>query len=227
VAEPESSLQSDTVYLRIKQAILALEFRPGERISERRLETLLQASRTPVRAALLRLETEDLVRRDGNSWQVTPLDYEELTEAFDFRILIELDAVARATKFGTEVEFDRLAAILTQSEIELPPENFLPRTALFHVEIARMAHSRFLVRSITSVLQRLVRMRMLILTFEATRPHAEDDHRSIAAAIRSGNVEQASALMRRHLEWSRDQVVQGMTERRKRNVIQGRGATLL
>jgi DNA-binding GntR family transcriptional regulator len=227
MAEPESTLQSDTVYLRIKQAILALEFRPGERISERRLETLLQASRTPVRGALLRLETEDLVRRDGNSWQVTPLDYEELNEAFDFRILIELDAVSRATKFGTEADFDRLAAILTESEVELPPENFLPRTAMFHVEIARMARSRFLVRSITAVLQRLIRMRMLILTIETTRGHAEDDHRSIAAAIRSGDAERARELMRSHLEWSRAQVIEGMAERRKRNVIQGRGATLL
>jgi DNA-binding GntR family transcriptional regulator len=222
VAEP----QGDAVYARVKQAILALEFRPGERISERRLETLLDTSRTPVRAALLRLETEDLVRRDGNSWQVTPLDHDELSEAFEFRLLIELEAVGRATRLGTAADFDRLAAILAASEAEPPNEGFLPRTALFHVEIARIARSRFLVRAITDVLQRLVRARMLILSFETTRGHAEDDHRGIAAAIRCGQADRARKLMKSHLVWSRGQVVDGIEELRKRNVIHGRGATL-
>jgi DNA-binding GntR family transcriptional regulator len=227
MADSETFPQGEAAFSRIKRAILQLEFRPGERISERRLEALLGASRTPVRAALLRLETEDLVRRDGNSWQVTPLDADEALEAFDFRCMIELESVRRAMKLGTRQDFDRLSDILTESESAEQDELFLPATAMFHVEIARITRNRFLTRSIIEVLQRLIRVRMLVLKLEITRDHAQDDHRAIAAAIRSGNVARATKLMKDHLAWTRQMLTEELDQRRKRKVLQGGGTTLL
>jgi DNA-binding GntR family transcriptional regulator len=213
--------------VQIKRAILALELRPGERVSERRLETILSSSRTPVREALWRLQTEDLVKREGNSWQVTPLDFSEILEAFDYRCLIELESVRLATEFGTPEQFERLSAILSEAEAEERVESFLPRTSMFHVEIARMARNRFLSRAIVEVLERLVRARMLItLGIETTRGHAEDDHRAIAAAVRCGNPDRAVGLMRSHLDWTRELLVSGMEERRRSTVLSGSGTTL-
>jgi DNA-binding GntR family transcriptional regulator len=224
--EADSSLRGDATYARLKQAILALELRPGERISERRLEGMLDASRTPVRATLLRLQTEDLVKREGNSWQVTPLNYDELLEAFDFRCLMEMEAVTRAIELGTRRDFDRLAAILSESEIMQPPEAFLPRTSLFHVEIARISRNRFLVRTLVEVLERLIRSRMLMLGMATTRGRAEDDHRAIAAAIRTKKADRAAKLMKAHLAWTRGLLIAGMEERRGREVFHSGGTTL-
>lgn len=224
--EEETFPQGDTPYSRIKRAILQLEFRPGERISERRLEALLGASRTPIRAALLRLETESLVRRDGNSWQITPLDADEILEVFDFRCMIEMETVRRATRLGTREDFDRLAEILSESESVAPATEFLPATSLFHVEIARMSRNRFLTRSIIEVLEQLIRTRMLMLNLETTRDHAQDDHRAIAAAVRSGNVARATKLMKDHLAWTRQMLVADLEQQRKRKVLHGGGTTL-
>ena len=62
--------QTDGAYASLRAAILALDLAPGERVSERGLETTLAASRTPVRAALSRLQAEGLVRRDERGWSV-------------------------------------------------------------------------------------------------------------------------------------------------------------
>ena len=58
----------------LREMVLSLYLGPGERLTERWLETQFQGSRTPIRAALLRLEAEDLVRRDGRNWVVAPID---------------------------------------------------------------------------------------------------------------------------------------------------------
>ncbi|MBN9629501.1 MAG: GntR family transcriptional regulator, partial [Actinobacteria bacterium] len=65
------------VYERLRSGILDLERVPGSRITERGLEAELGASRTPLRAALMRLEAEGLVRRDGRAWEVSPIDLGE------------------------------------------------------------------------------------------------------------------------------------------------------
>jgi DNA-binding GntR family transcriptional regulator len=225
--EADALDRGETTYVQIKRAILALELRPGERISERRLETLLNSSRTPVREALWRLQTEDLVKREGNSWQVTPLDSDEVLEAFDYRCVIELESVRLATLLGTPDEFARLSTILSEAEAQDQVGSFVPRTSMFHVEIARMAQNRFLSRTLIEVLERLMRARMLItLALDTTRGHAEDDHRSIAAAIRSGDPDHAVGLMRSHLGWTRELLLAGMEERRRSTVLSGSGMTL-
>ncbi|TIX38987.1 MAG: GntR family transcriptional regulator, partial [Mesorhizobium sp.] len=53
--------QMQNVEKHLRGMILGLEIGPGERLTERWIESRFGASRTPVRAALLRLETEGLV----------------------------------------------------------------------------------------------------------------------------------------------------------------------
>ncbi|TIU62283.1 MAG: GntR family transcriptional regulator, partial [Mesorhizobium sp.] len=50
--------QMQNVERQLREMILGLEIGPGERLTERWIESRFGASRTPVRAALLRLETE-------------------------------------------------------------------------------------------------------------------------------------------------------------------------
>src|SRR5690625_1866760 len=86
------------VYERLREQILSLELLPGERISERALEGRLSSSRTPIREALLRLEGEGLVVRDGRSQRVSPIEVAELLEVFEYREAIEAAAVGLACR---------------------------------------------------------------------------------------------------------------------------------
>src|ERR1700733_1815652 len=66
------------IHDQLREMILSLDIGPGERLTERWLETRFQGSRTPVRAALARLEGEGLVQRDGRNWIASPINLGEL-----------------------------------------------------------------------------------------------------------------------------------------------------
>ena len=53
---------AEVAYDRIKQAILNVTYRPGEKLSEVRLAADLQLGRSPIRSALARLEAESWIR---------------------------------------------------------------------------------------------------------------------------------------------------------------------
>ena len=75
-------------YERLLALILSGELRPGDLVNERRLADLLGMSRTPVRDALLMLENEGLLERQGNrGLQVKQMRIEDYMEALQVRML--------------------------------------------------------------------------------------------------------------------------------------------
>ena len=107
-------LASQTVLLydRLRSAILSLDLAPGERLTERGLEASFDASRTPVRAALGRLDTEGLVQRDGRGWIVSPIDLAEIGALAELREAVEGAAVRLAVQRATDAEIAAVAALL-------------------------------------------------------------------------------------------------------------------
>ena len=72
--------QASEVENQLREQILSMELGPGERLTERWAEATFKASRTPVRAALQKLESEGLVCRDGIRWLVAPIDIAEVEQ---------------------------------------------------------------------------------------------------------------------------------------------------
>ena len=121
------------VYDRLRAQILDLERVPGSRVTERGLESELGASRTPLRAALMRLETEGLVARDGRAWQVSPIDLGEISRLSELR---EANETAAARLTCARGDADGIAAL---SERVMAPE---PRMI-----IGRLASLRTLAKA--------------------------------------------------------------------------------
>ncbi|HEU0202230.1 MAG TPA: GntR family transcriptional regulator, partial [Burkholderiaceae bacterium] len=92
---PQTNLATQ-VFERIKQEIFDFQLLPGERFTENEMAARMEVSRTPVREALYRLEREgylEVMFRSG--WRVKPLDFTQLDELYDVRIVLELAAVRR------------------------------------------------------------------------------------------------------------------------------------
>ena len=66
----------------ILEAIDSHEYTPGDRLVESELAERFGVSRTPVREALQRLETQSLLTRDGRSLIVASLDHTQLSELY-------------------------------------------------------------------------------------------------------------------------------------------------
>ena len=79
-------------------------YRPGERLVESELAERFGVSRTPVREALQRLETQGLLRRDGRSLIVASLDHNQMAELYEVRAELEGLAARLAAKHAGREE---------------------------------------------------------------------------------------------------------------------------
>ncbi len=87
---------------RLRRLILDMEIGPGERLTERWLEGQTGASRSSIRTALVRLEAEGLVAREGRGWLVPPIDLQEIEQLFVYREMLEVTAVRLGGKEAEE-----------------------------------------------------------------------------------------------------------------------------
>src|SRR5690606_20859350 len=102
----ENRQLADRVHDAIQRAIVTGKLRPGEVLRDRALAERLDVSRTPVKEALVRLESTGLVVTRGRSWYVSPFEVGDLQELSELRHLLE------------PVGLERLAENLDEDAIE-------------------------------------------------------------------------------------------------------------
>lgn len=84
-----SKQQNKDAYALILEAIDSGVYKPGDRLVESDLAERFGVSRTPIREALQRLETQSLLSRDGRSLIVASLDHNEVAELYVVRAELE------------------------------------------------------------------------------------------------------------------------------------------
>src|ERR1043166_178019 len=136
------------IHDQLRQMILSLDLGPGERLTERWLEGQFQSSRTPIRAALVRLEGEGLLRRDGRNWVVAPIDLGDIEALAEYREPLEVTAVRLACERATEADLDAVEEMLNACRPDVPREEWHKIGTYFHVEIARLSGNPFLAKAI-------------------------------------------------------------------------------
>ena len=100
---PSKPPQGDA-YSLILDAIDIGVYKPGDRLVESDLAERLGVSRTPIREALQRLETQSLLERDGRSLIVATLDHNQMAELYVVRRELEGLAARLAAQHATEEE---------------------------------------------------------------------------------------------------------------------------
>ena len=204
---------ADAVYQQVKQDIAEFRLIPGDRLTENELSLRLQVSRTPVRQALYRLQQEGYVEvlfRSG--WRVLPFDFDKFEQLYDLRILLESAAVARlcdATVAQRRQDvLDGLNAIWL-----VPPEQRSADTVqvsqwdeAFHCALVEAAGNQELARVHRDVTDRIRIIRRLDFTKQARIDATYDEHAKILKAIGRKRVEQATLLLRTHIETSQAEV---------------------
>lgn len=96
----------ETAYKVIKNNIINLNLKPGERINEKEFEKSLGMSRTPIRDAFSRLTSEGLLDVYPQSGTyISKIDLEKVKEAVFLRSTIEIEAVKRACENFNEEDF--------------------------------------------------------------------------------------------------------------------------
>lgn len=96
-ASPASPPAADRVYRHVKQGVLDRRYEGGVLLTEGELAEAVGVSRTPVREALLRLETEGLLKLYPKKGAlVLPVSAQEIADVIETRLLVEEFTVRRA-----------------------------------------------------------------------------------------------------------------------------------
>ncbi|WP_086461530.1 GntR family transcriptional regulator [Agreia sp. VKM Ac-1783] len=215
--DTERRTQTTQLYERLRTSILTLELLPGQSLAERGLETRFEASRTPVRAALVRLEAEGLVRRDGRSFAVAPIDLGEIGQLAEYREAVETAAVRLAVQRASDDDLDALADELTSmAEANAAGDSMRAGDSVqaggdFHSRLAQLAGNPFFSTAVASSLRRLERTRWLEASSADSREHARDEHLRILAAVRARDADLAAALIAEHIRGTHERLREALS----------------
>ncbi len=216
---------AEDVYTRLRQAILVMDLMPGDALSERTLETLLGASRTPIRAALQRLEGDGLVTRQSRSLHVTALELSVVLEAFEYREFIEAAVAHLASRRATPDAISRIQVVLDQSRTRDDTATWFAIGTDFHIMLAELSGNSFLVRAITDILTRIERARWIMCSLPSARSGAYAEHSQILELVAEGRAEAAATALVDHGRGLRDILSEALKQQHLGRRGQGLGLT--
>ena len=187
-------------YLLILEAIDSHVYKPGDRLVESELADRFGVSRTPIREALQRLETQSLLTRDGRSLIVASLDHTQMAELYVVRGELEGLAARMAASHATPEEVRVLRDMLEEDRKLLGDPVALSRAnKRFHKQIHLASHNRFLVRQLDLVHRSMALLATTSLAAEGRGERALDEHAAIVDAIAAGDGDTAAQALRDHI----------------------------
>ncbi|GAB1575729.1 GntR family transcriptional regulator [Bordetella petrii] len=193
--------RGDQVYQYIRAAIRRGEWEPGTRLREIELAELLGLSRTPVREALSRLESEGLVTNDlGRGLIVTQLDHNMVNELYFMREVMEGTAARLAAHHASEIEIAAMRDIVDRDALLIDnPEQLAENNRLFHEMLYRCAHNRYLLKTL-SLLQESMGLLGPTTLLDPQRAHdSAREHQNLMAALEQRDLDLAERITRDHI----------------------------
>lgn len=214
-ADEAGGSQAVKAQLRLREMILAGELAGGARIAELTLVERLGVSRTPIRAALMRLEQEGLLDALPNGgYAVRTFSERDVSDAIELRGTVEGLAARLAAERGvagvvlTEARtcLEEIDRVLEQPALD--DESFTRYVAAnqrFHNLLAEMAGSTVLARELERVVNLPFASPSGFVVVQANTPRArdmlivaQDQHRQVLDAIERREGARAESIMREH-----------------------------
>ncbi|WP_209425980.1 GntR family transcriptional regulator [Pararhodobacter sp. SW119] len=175
-------------------------YRPGDRLVESELAERFGVSRTPIREALQRLETQSLLTRDGRSLIVASLDHNQLAELYVVRAELEGLAARLAARHATIEEVRLLRDMVAADRALVAEPSALSRAnKRFHRQIHLASHNRFLVRQLDLVHRSMALLASTSLAAEGRGAETLDEHAAIVEAIASSDGDAAAQALKQHI----------------------------
>jgi DNA-binding GntR family transcriptional regulator len=214
---PQQRVLTDWVTASIREAILCGHFEPGEKLDQDLIGQELGVSRTPIREALGRLESEGFVevRPHRGAFVVMP-SREDIRHIYEVLGILEAEVMRLVTPIIPESLLDEMEKRLREDQEKLDNGD---STTYNDVDSPRFPASVFqlidntLLREIMDGLnQRVGIIRRLIRRREEFMIDTLREHKAILEAMRQRDAEKAGELTRYHLEQGARRILSSMQE---------------
>ncbi len=200
-----TTAKSDTIASRISrelaERIVTGVIAAGARLRQDHIADEFGASHVPVREAFRRLEAQGLVVSEPRRGvRVAGFSLDEVKEVAEMRAALEVLALRHAAPHLTRAILDAAEAANHAGEKAVDVQAWDEANRSFHRLILSPCGMPRLLKSIDDL--QVVSARLLFSGWRAEWEAPTDrDHRAILSALRVGDVEQAAAVLARHVQW--------------------------
>ena len=193
--------RSEHVYRRLRDAIQQGEFKSGHRVMEIEVAEWLKVSRTPVRDAIRRLESEGMLEHEPrNGLVVARLDRQAVMELYVMRETLEGTAARLCARHASDMELqDLLDLVERERQLAGDYEGLARHNGRFHKAIHRGAHNRYLEKSMATVNDSMGLLGTPLMLLPHRAQTAAAEHARLVEAIQRRDPDAAEEAARAHV----------------------------
>ena len=201
----------EVAYEALRDAIVSRQFMPGDRLMETELANEMGISRTPVREAMRRLETDGyvvIVPRKGS--YVAGISIKDIEDVFEIRTVLEMLAARNAAERATDEEIQELR--ITAEDVSRWETKDLLVTieadVYFHSLLYKASKNERMLSLINDLREQIQRYRSTTLSTPNRLQFAVDEHKKIVEAIERRDPEGAAQAVQAHMESAKEAMLQ-------------------
>jgi DNA-binding GntR family transcriptional regulator len=196
----------DQIYEAIQESIVNNSYKPGEELQIDRLAEEFGVSTTPIREALIRLESSGLVNLIPNKGaRVTAFREEDIRDTWEIRKLLEPYAAGLTAALDVTLEIQELNAAFETLEKGTQDGNLYIKSDIrLHELLYTHLSNELLKETLHNILQRSMRMRYF--AEDVSKMHDQvvqeviSEHKQILQALTARDRERTIEAVRRHIE---------------------------
>jgi DNA-binding GntR family transcriptional regulator len=205
-------LMKDRAYEELKRRILNDDYPPGSFLAERQLAGVLGMSKTPVKAALERLEFEGFITVSPQQGIVVrELAVDEIADQYEIRVALESYTLRALAGRLTPDQTRLLRSNLRAQEKTRGTGDVTRGVALdaeFHTLFAEFLGNREILRVMGQLREKMQRVITKVFQLNPGRLDTSiDEHTAIAAAAVDGDGPKAARLIHDHLDRGRQLIL--------------------
>lgn len=204
--------QTEEAYQKIRDAITYGQLKPGERLVETKICEIFKVGRTPLREALRQLQMEGYIDVFSNKGAViSKISIRDVEEIYNIAAILEGYATEVATGYIRTLDKKELRSIhndLKEAGLMKNYRKWLEKNALFHGYFTKISGNLHLSKVVNSLRDRIYRYRFIAITIPGHIEKYIQAHEDILEAIFKKNEEQAGEVMRRHVFYVKQVLVE-------------------
>jgi DNA-binding GntR family transcriptional regulator len=209
--------KADQMYSVLREEILTGVLRPGDSLSVLKIADRFGASRTPVRDAFIRLESEGLVSLiDRQGARVSPISIRGVRDLFEIRIMLEGQAthqVAEVAAQDAKVRgafsdlVEQFEAVGAQQASPVRRERFYELAEAYDQAVIAHTRNEHLSRMVAELRPHSARLRIIAHSPTDRLEVSLQEHLAMCKAIVDGDPAAAAAATTAHLEMTQKTIL--------------------
>ncbi|WDV46188.1 GntR family transcriptional regulator [Clostridiaceae bacterium M8S5] len=206
----------EQVYNIVKENILNGNFKPGERLQEKKIAEQLNVSRSPVREVLKELIGEGLLESIPNkSIRVRKLSKKDIIDIYELRYVMEKYALQKTIENLTEDKIKLLDEILDKMEKSYSEGNFneyCKTDVQLHDQILVMSENKVAYNAFKNIFSLMQPFRIISLHNKKRFEESFNEHKMIIEGIKEKDFSKSWKYNSHHLKYAKEQILKYLEE---------------